>query len=326
MKVSIIIPVYNVEEYIEDCIRSVLAQSFRDFEIILVDDCGWDRSVALAENLLEKYEDEIEYKVISHERNKGLSAARNTGVDEAQGEYVFFLDSDDSLAPDCLEVLVRTADATSADVTIGDIRIDGERQWIPGLKVHTCHTSKSETADYVPIEGKEEVLKSYLQGEWYVMAWNKLLRRDFLRKSQLSFVDGLIHEDNPWSFELACCAERIALVCKQTYLYRVRDNSLQTDSDFLKHFTSYKNILHEIASIIKRKDVLAESQSWFEHQKALFFAETLNKGTREQAYELYHIIRNLYPYKHLTKSDVHYLLPSFVGFFLYRKFHRYYLC
>ena len=107
MKVSIIIPIYKVEQFIEDCLRSVYNQSYKNLEIILVDDCTPDDSMLIARNFVSKKElpKGMEIKFLSHKKNRGLSAARNTGIDAATGDYIYFLDSDDELSPDCISLL-----------------------------------------------------------------------------------------------------------------------------------------------------------------------------------------------------------------------------
>ena len=107
MKVSIIIPVYNVASYIEECIQSVLDQTYPDLEVVLVDDCGTDHSMELAENLIRKSNRSSIFRIEKHDRNRGLSAARNTGIKTATGEYLYFVDSDDKISQDCIEKLVQ---------------------------------------------------------------------------------------------------------------------------------------------------------------------------------------------------------------------------
>ena len=106
MKVSIIIPVYNVAPYIKRCLDSVVAQSFQDIECILVDDCGTDNSKEIVQQYIDNYQGQIQFKFIHHEKNLGLSGARNTGIKVATGEWLYFLDSDDSIIPDCIAILL----------------------------------------------------------------------------------------------------------------------------------------------------------------------------------------------------------------------------
>ena len=107
MKVSIIIPVYNVAPYVEECIQSVLRQDYKNLEIIIIDDCGTDNSMELVEELVKNSSRDI--VILKHDYNKGLSAARNTGIRRATGDYIFFLDSDDFIESYCISVLVKAA-------------------------------------------------------------------------------------------------------------------------------------------------------------------------------------------------------------------------
>ena len=110
MTVSIIIPVYNVAPYIEDCLKSVMMQTYKgEMECIIVDDCGTDDSIAIAEQMIAAYQGAIQFRMLHHERNKGLSAARNTGTIAATGDYIYYLDSDDEITEDCIEKLMAVA-------------------------------------------------------------------------------------------------------------------------------------------------------------------------------------------------------------------------
>lgn len=311
--VSIIIPVYNVRDYIRNCIDSILKQTYKDYEVIIVDDCGSDDSVAIAERMLEG---NAIYTILRHDHNRGLSAARNTGFAKAKGDYVLFVDSDDSLSLDCLGKLVTMAEKTGADVTVGDINVVGNDTNIPLL------------SDKLPelFSSRDEILASYMRGEWYMMAWNKLIRREFLEKNHIQFVEGLVHEDNPWSFELACKAGAMAFVKDMTYNYLVRENSLQTDKNFIKHFNAYKQILQITAAIIADNKLEDKTREWFERQKALFFGQTIMNGDSRQQHSMYSVIHHTLPAPALRKCDIHYYLPEFLGFICYKKFFGYYLC
>ena len=105
--VSIIIPVYKVEPYIERCVQSVMAQTYTDIECILVDDCSPDQSIAICERMLIEYHGPITFQILHHEQNRGLSAARNTGTNAANSDYIFYLDSDDEITHDCISLLVK---------------------------------------------------------------------------------------------------------------------------------------------------------------------------------------------------------------------------
>ena len=103
MKISIIVPVYNVEQYIKECFGSISTQTYKgEMECIFVDDCGQDNSVTMLNNLIKDYQGLIKFRIIHHDHNKGLSGARNTGILHATGDYLYFIDSDDTITPDCI--------------------------------------------------------------------------------------------------------------------------------------------------------------------------------------------------------------------------------
>ena len=158
------------------------------------------------------------------------------------------------------------------------------------------------------------------------MAWNKLIRCDFIKKYHIQFVEGLVHEDNPWSFEVACKAGKMAFIKDENYNYLVRENSLQTDKNLTRHYNAYKQILQIIAGIITDNKLEEKTRGWFERQKALFFGQTIMNGDNRQQRSMYSIIHHTLPIPSLRKCDIHYYLPESLGFFCYKKFFGYHLC
>ena len=216
LKVSIVIPVYNVAPYIVECIQSVMHQTWQGpVECILIDDCGTDDSMAVVEKELQGYVGKVNFQVLSHEKNRGLSAARNTGLNVATGDYVYFLDSDDEITPDCIERLVHPLETNAYDMVIGDYRIVGSDMSKPPLLLQ----------DGCSLQGKT-ILHAYRKGEWYMLSVNKLYRTDFLKSNNLHFYEGIIHEDELWSFQIACLAQSLFVVGYETYIYKVRAGSI----------------------------------------------------------------------------------------------------
>lgn len=225
MKVSIIIPTYNVEAYIIDCLESITLQTFRGtLECIIVDDCGTDDSIALAESFIQHYQGNINFRILHREKNGGLSAARNSGLNEAKGEYVYFLDSDDYISPDCIESLVEVAkhfpkvEIVQGGIvnTKGTIIYDSTRFKTPQL-----------------LEDRKDIYSKLVFGELPVSSWNKLIRRDFLKENSIDFYEGVIHEDVDFLYKLAAHVTSFALCPVITYCYRVqREGSiLSTTND-----------------------------------------------------------------------------------------------
>ena len=212
-KVSIIIPVYNVEPYIEECLQSVMRQSYKGMiECILVDDCGTDNSMEVAGQLIETYKGPIDFKVLHHEHNRGLSAARNTGIDAASGDYVYFLDSDDWISDDCVEKLTQPLDLKQYDFVVGHYERDGKDSLV------SCPVG----------EYYKNRLESFGSSGIPVSACNKLFRKSFLLDNQLLFEVGKVFEDSVFSFDLACAERKYYVINSITYYYRRRENSLTT--------------------------------------------------------------------------------------------------
>lgn len=233
LMVSIIIPIFKVEPYIVRCIESVLHQTYRNLEVILVDDCTPDRSMELAKESIEKspLSGDLTFRYLKHDYNRGLSAARNTGIDTATGEYVYFLDSDDEITENCIETLAEPLDNNKYDCVIGDIIAKGTKD--PYFQVRGQGLYR----------GTEEIIQAYLREDWYPMAWNKLCRLSFLKDNSLYFEEGLIHEDELWSFQLACTLRTIYAVTRPTYIYYIRPNSITSANTTPQRIANYLKVL-----------------------------------------------------------------------------------
>ncbi|MCQ2229163.1 MAG: glycosyltransferase [Bacteroidales bacterium] len=307
--ISLILPIYNVQPFLKECLDSILCQTYKDFELIAVDDCGTDDSMAI----VGLYEDKLLISIVRHVHNRGLSAARNSGLEVAKGEYILFVDSDDILAPDCLEKLVAMADKSEAEMVVGNVDCFGvESNCVPRL-VYDKN---------VEIEGRDNALMEYLQGKYYMMAWNKLIRKDFLVKNDIQFVEGLVHEDNPWALQVAAKAEKIAMIPDVTYHYRIREGSLQTDKNFDRHFQAYCQIIslvgQSVAGLLSSgfsdKEYL---RYWFERQKAVLYGSVVSNGTEKQQEQIYTLVHDTLPQKKFDKYLIHYMLPKCIGKRLY---------
>ena len=216
IKISVIIPIYNVAPYIADCLQSVMRQSYKgSIECLLIDDCGTDNSMEVVNSILKNYQGRIEFKVFHHKCNRGLSAARNTGMANATGDYLYFLDSDDELTEDCLGLLAAPLETAQYDFVIGGYKITGSTKSYPSVTLH----------DGTTLHG-EDIIKSYYRGEWYMMACGKLCNAEFLKNNQLLFKEGLLHEDELWSFQLACLARSMYVVNRESYVYKIREGSI----------------------------------------------------------------------------------------------------
>lgn len=209
--VSIIIPVYKVQDYISECIDSILKQSYRHLEIILIDDAGGDDSIKIAEDLLTP--SDLRWFVIKHEKNQGCSVARNDGIDKAHGEYIYLLDADDWIAENCIEKFIESAKTYDADIVYSN-HID----IIGGVQYPSIRTSDTYLFSESPID-------SMIEYKTTGMAGNIFIRNQFYVDSGVRFTPNIRGEDAPWSFSIIIRAKRISFVPDMLYYYRRWDGS-----------------------------------------------------------------------------------------------------
>ncbi|MDV2446930.1 glycosyltransferase family 2 protein [Elizabethkingia anophelis] len=205
--VSIIVPIYNVQEYIEKCIRSLFEQSYKTIEYIFIDDCGQDQSLRVLNTLVNEYPERKHHvKVLKHQENKGLPAARNTGMGETLGKYIYHCDSDDWADERLIEDLVSKAEITNADIVFCDFyNVYGEEK-------HIYQQHKKETY--------EEYLKDFFMGYSQGSVWNKLFKRSLFNENQIKFPEGLpMLEDLRTIVQLYYFADKIEYLPRPLYYY-----------------------------------------------------------------------------------------------------------
>ena len=223
--ISIIIPVYNVQDYITECLDSIAAQTYTTgVECILADDCGNDDSMKIVHDYLNNYKGEIDFRIITHEHNRGLSAARNTGIMEAKGKYVLFVDSDDSILPDNIKYFTEVAlQYPDAEIIAAGAKTNLKKR----RKSYTMEKPFPNYANNPKWIAAMMLTRGGRRGI-PVTAWNRLVRRDFLLENQLFFREGAVHEDELWNFMLAQKVSHIAFCKHDTYYHRIRPQSIIT--------------------------------------------------------------------------------------------------
>lgn len=175
MIISIIVPIYGVEPYIKKCLISIMSQSLTSgVECILVNDCTKDESINIAQKLIDEHKGNIKFRIINREENGGLSAARNTGILEAKGDYLYFLDSDDYITPDCIKVLAETVQKFPK----AQIVQAGAEATTKGFEYLSLKSTKLK--EYT--EDKRYIKREMLMAHYPPTAWNKLIKRDWLLK------------------------------------------------------------------------------------------------------------------------------------------------
>lgn len=220
--ISVIIPVYNVEDYLHDCINSILNQTFQDFEIICVDDCSTDSSLKILEDFSKK-DDRV--KIVRNKLNSSLGYSRNNGLKHAAGKYVLFLDSDDWLDLNTLEILYDIAEKESLDVLMFKIiNFDDEKKIFYRDNYYDMSLMDpylNKVFNYNDLNSNEIIGMS-------VNAVNKLFLKEFICENNLRFPVGLIHEDNPFFYQMLHKAKKISLINYYFYNRRRRMGSITT--------------------------------------------------------------------------------------------------
>ena len=216
MKLSIIIPAYNAEAYLPQCLDSILAQERQDCEVIVVDDGSTDGTATQ----LQRYPD---VKVI-HQENRGMSTARNRGLDEAQGEYILFVDSDDLLTDGALETLV--AELSGEDIIAFNAKklhdATGEQTYHPTIR-------EPETTDGWTYFCRHRLESTDIH---FVCIWQRAYRRQFLIDNNLRFADGILRaEDDLFTTQVMLAAKTLRTITPCLYIYRIRANSITTTID-----------------------------------------------------------------------------------------------
>lgn len=237
MLFSIIVPIYNVEQYIRRCINCLIEQTYADIEIILVDDESPDNCPAICDEYAAK---DSRIKVI-HKRNGGLSDARNAGLEVASGEYVIFVDSDDFIDTDTCERFAEIA-KKGYDVLIGDASVEGG----------VCPLQHIEKG--VVYSGQEYLKVALLQARAPMAAWLNVYRREFLEENSLKFKYGILHEDEQFTPRVLLSARSVAVTGICFYHYIIREGSITTKKDKSKNARDLYDTCCELEKIYNSID------------------------------------------------------------------------
>lgn len=245
--VSVVVPIYNVEKYLETCLESIVAQTLKTYEVILVNDGSTDNSIDIAKKYVEKYDNFI----LINQDNKGLSGARNTGLRHAKGKYVYFCDSDDYIESKLLEICYEQCETNNLEVVLFNFH-----EFYDGIL--ECNFSKRnvEISSYINSEKvmdgkfffKTMILKCGLSN----VIWRQFYNRSFLQKNNFEFVEGILHEDMEFTPRILMNVERIKFINKKLYYWRRRSNSITTATVDYKVINSLKYILDNNFILMKK--------------------------------------------------------------------------
>lgn len=249
VELSIIVPVYNVEEYLEECLNSIYKTKIEK-EVILINDGSSDNSLRILEMYKKKYFKET---IIINQKNKGLSGARNEGLKIAKGNYISFIDSDDLILPDIYERIYKKGKEQNLDIIIGTGSYYYNNREIKKFK-------RNKRLNKIGIvSGKEYLIRSSKLRSYREEVWDNFYSREFLLKNDLKFKEGIYHEDVLFSFQAFMKSEKVKFYDEPFYLYRQRENSIMKNIK-LKNYEDKKIILFEMLKIM-------ETEKFYEFSK-----------------------------------------------------------
>ena len=262
--ISVIMPVYNVERYVEESIRSVLAQSFGDFELIAIDDCSTDRTLEVCRRIAQS---DGRITVLRNKHNLGPGETRNLGLNHARGKYITFVDGDDYIMPHALETLYRAAEQSNAEVVHCSSYIQREQLPDGSFSDQAILKSDPRPREGFLIDDKNIRLQEvYANFGMWIMLWLNLYRRDFLNRHSIRFPK-VVGEDEPFFVAVLCAAERFFCINDRFYVYNRRLKS-ETRGDnvasqrVLNGVTALvENCRYITAALERTKNLSAETKS-----------------------------------------------------------------
>ena len=238
--ISVVIPLYNAEKFIGACLGSILSQTFKDYEVIIVDDCATDDSAAIVESFISQFDGRL--KIFRMENNSGVPGIPiNKGIALASGKYIFAMDDDDLLIDNALETLYNFAENYRADVVYTERYFYiKDKSNAPFPNPENVHITQQKISDKPTLETENisERIEKFLANKFEFPAWNKLIRRDLLTKNEISFPATPIYHDLIWSLQVIYFAKKILRIPDALYFYRVHSNSLtqkyRSNEEFIK--------------------------------------------------------------------------------------------
>ena len=282
--ISVIVPVYNVEEYLPACIDSLLHQGEVHLEIILIDDGSTDNSGAIADQYAKQ---DSRIKVI-HQENRGLSCARNTGIDESRGKYIAFVDSDDWIMENSLCQLYQIAVENQCDIVKGDFQYNQQ--------------DRNVKSPFNPVP--KELLNTVLSGNecfcglvksraFVPMVWSYLYRRDYIEQIKMRFEEGIIHEDELWTPLVLCQALRIVIIDLVFYYYRQREDSIMESSNTQIRLNSLLHVANRLMEFASQFDFAVLSGEL----KNLLYVHIFYLYTRAFKYQRFFVYASRTPFR-----------------------------
>ncbi|MDR1633321.1 MAG: glycosyltransferase [Dysgonamonadaceae bacterium] len=258
-KITLAMPVYNVEKYIERALLSALNQTYENIEFIIVDDRGTDKSMNIVRQIILEHPRGKDVRIIEHERNIGLGAGRNTAIENATGKYIFFMDSDDEITPDCINILYEKMLETPVDFIAASCKVvtmDGQSSQLYSSTIYS---------DMLIPKTNYGVAKEYFKRRYPLITaytWNKLYNVDFLKNNNIYCIPHHLAEDIFFTYQVILKAQSCRLLSNITYYYYETDTSVAKE---------YNNIVSQRAAKTFEEIIIAKINYSHDFSKTNFY-------------------------------------------------------
>ena len=311
---TILVPVYGVEKYIERCARSLFEQTYKNIEYIFVDDCSPDQSIAILERIMEDYPERKPYvRIIHHEKNRGLAAARNTAVENCQTEFLMHVDSDDWLDKNAVESLVKEQQKGNYDIVTGNAIIH--------------HSDRKEYLRHIKQVDKESLILEYIGPSISHVIWGRLIRKSLYIDNRITALEGInIGEDHQVIPQLFYYAKSFSFIDEFIYNY-----DCTNQNSYMKQTSQHEKFGLKVKQDLKSFEIL---RCFFEKCTPLIYKDCVEKEMNKYIYrvtpylsqmgqkELFNLSWSYF--NESIGSDKSHLLCSHQLFYLIR--HNYAIC
>lgn len=302
--ISVIIPMFNAEEYIDECLKSLLTQTFKDFEIIIVDDCSADNSVQIAESYIPQFDGRLRIEKTEKNSGGGGYVPRNIGLTLARGEYVYFMDADDYITKNALETFYNAAKEYDADVVYTSAHYDltkpNEMRVLKDKENQQLLNDNVKDIPVLTIDDPQKNIERLLVVGNFKVPWTKFLRRDFLIENGITFPTIVVGGDFIWGIHVYCRAKRFLRIQSPLYFYRRYSSS----SVSTKNTNSPEQIYYVVSAFLALIKALTELANKTEIlQQNLYYCYQALEGDFNYRMTLLNEIRT-----QLTSQEIYELL------------------
>ncbi len=293
IKISIIIPVYNVENYLDQCLSSICSQYKEGVQIICIDDCSMDKS----SDILLKWKNKCSgIEIHRNSKNSGLAYTRNIGISHAQGEYLMFVDSDDYVAENAIELLYRKAKESNSDILVFSVKMFADKNYDESFKAD-LRIRKSEYDCQKGIYVMSEMIRT---GRMFGAVWTALYRLEYIKDNHIKFIPGIIHEDIPFFFKSMLEADRVRGIVDTGYYYRQRKSSIlhKVNNNKLLEglFAGYTDMIN----------------NWFLFNQTRNIDSAIVENVNEYLDKMLMLIKRRFLYSHLLGEEINPVVSNFV--------------